>query len=289
MSEIEATEKAPFLRWDDPQRVESASEATILRLLKKASVEHRILKAGDRVLVAMSGGKDSYALAYALWRVQRDLPFKIRLSFINIDMGFGGGFKQNAIRDYLSFQGQELICVTENAGEVCAAKIPEGETPCWLCARLRRGILYTRARALGVNKLALGHHADDLIETLFLNACFAGQLKGMPPKFLSDDKRVTVIRPFAYVWEETIIEFARELGFPIVDCACGVASERIPTRRKQAKQLLAQLSETIPDVKQNLLVAMKSPRLSHLLIAPKRAKELAGELEALGDTETQDS
>lgn len=283
MTTPEAPNCSPFPRWDDPQRPETAEEATLLRLLKRASVEHKILEPDDHVLVAMSGGKDSYALAYALWRVQRDLPFKIRLSFINIDMGFGGGFKQESIRDYLAFQGHELISVRENAGEVCAAKIPENESPCWLCARLRRGILYTRARALGVNKLALGHHADDLIETLFLNACFAGQLKGMPPKFLSDDRSVTVIRPFAYAWEDTIRTFAAQMGFPIIGCACGVACDLIPTRRKEAKRLIAALAASIPDVKQNLLVSMKSPRLGHLLIPPGRVKALSQELAAMAE------
>lgn len=261
--------------WNDPDREETPEEATILRLMKRASVEHRILEPDDHILVAMSGGKDSYALAYALWRVQRDLPFTIRLTFINIDMGFGDDFQQSRIAEYLDVQGQRLIAVKENAGEVCAAKIPENDTPCWMCARLRRGILYTRARSLGITKLALGHHADDLIETLLMNACFSGQLKGMPAKFTNDDGTVTVIRPFAYVWEDTIRAFAATMRFPIVDCACGVGTERIPTRRKEAKRLIAALRERIPDVKQNLLVSMKAPRLTHLLIPPAPGAKLA--------------
>jgi len=236
----------------------------ILRLVSKASLDYALIEPNDNILVACSGGKDSYALAWALWQSRKRLPFHFDFTCVNIDQGFGG-FKQDVVGDYLKRQGAPVQLVQSNAGEVCRVKFPAGEDVCWMCARLRRGVLYTTAKRLGCNKLALGHHADDTIETLFLNLFYTSQLKAMPPRLVTEDKALVVIRPLIYVYEETTRDFARKMGMPIVDCDCEHKEHLGDSRRLMVKQLIGELSARVPELRNHLLASLGRVRLSHLL------------------------
>jgi len=236
----------------------------IARLMGRASRDFCQIEPGDRILIAVSGGKDSYTLAWGLKQIEAQVPFDIELIAFNIDPGFGG-FQQQTVSDCLKIMGHRVETVVENSGSICDDKIKEGESACWLCARLRRGVLYSQARRLGCNKIALGHHADDIVETLFLNQMWAGQLKAMPPWLLNDEKDLIVIRPLAYVWEKTIIEFAANMQFPIVSCNCPYESGLTDSRREYVKNLLNDLSKTVPDVKEHVLASLTRVRPSHLL------------------------
>ena len=246
-------------------RKDSLEAREILRQVHRASLDFAMIEPGDRILVACSGGKDSYALAWVMERIRREMPFEFEIVALNIDMGFGGGFRQDVVGEYLKAQDLRVELVTENAGEVCAAKLKPEENPCWMCARLRRGILYTQAKRLGCNKLALGHHADDLIETLLMNEFFTGQIKAMPPRLKSDDGELIVIRPLAYVFEATLIAFARQMRFPVVGCNCPHGCQLMVSERHEIKKLLNQLSVRLPNMKTNLLASLTRVRPSHLM------------------------
>lgn len=246
------------------QAKKSLEGREILRQVGRASKDFGLIEPDDRILVACSGGKDSYTLLWSLTEIQRRVPFKFELIAINIDMGFGG-FHQEPVGEFLNTMAVAVELVAEKAGDICRAKLgPEGNA-CWLCARLRRGVLYTQARRLGCNKLALGHHADDIVETLMINMFFAGQLKAMPPRLRIDEGDLLVIRPLAYVYEDSIRHLAKRSGFPIVDCNCSYGCTLSMGQRAETKRLLTDLSERIPDLKSHLLAALTNVRPSHLL------------------------
>lgn len=236
----------------------------ILRLASRASIDFGLIEPGDRILAAVSGGKDSSTLAWALNEIRRRVPFSFEFSAVNVDMGFGG-FDQETVGSFLEAQGLKVELVREKAGDICRSKLGEDGGVCWLCARLRRGILYARASKLGFNKIALGHHADDCIETLLMNQFFSGQIKAMPPKLFADNGRNVVIRPLIYVFEKTIADFAREMRFPIVYCNCPYAADLTRGQRSETKRLLDELSRRIPDVKNNILASLTRVRPSHLM------------------------
>ena len=196
-------------------------EAQLRSAAGKAIADFRMIAAGDRVMVCLSGGKDSYTLLDVLLSLRRNAPVSFDLIAVNLDQK-QPGFPANVLPDYLTRLGVPFHIIEQDTYSVVKRVIPEGKTMCGLCSRLRRGALYRFAAENGVTKIALGHHRDDLIETLFLNMFFGGRLKAMPPKLLSEDRRHIVIRPLAYVAERDILRYAAAREFPIIPCTlCG--------------------------------------------------------------------
>lgn len=239
-------------------------ERRLAKDMSRAIGEFAMIDEGDRVMVAISGGKDSYTMLHLLRRLQRTAPIKFDLIAINIDQGHPG-YPVETLRDFLLREEYAHKIIHEDTYSVVKAKVPEGKTYCSLCSRLRRGILYTLAQELGCTKIALGHHRDDILATLMLNLVFAGQLKAMPPKLKSDDGRNTVIRPLAYAAEETIARFAELEAFPILPCDLCGSQENL--QRKQMQRLLNDMEATNPGTKTSMLAALRNVRPSHLLDA----------------------
>jgi len=242
----------------DPEQLEKR----LLGEVARASADFGLLEPGDRVMVAVSGGKDSHALLYLLREVARRAPFDFSLIAVNVDQGHPG-FPTRVLPEYFEREGYEYRIVTEDTYSVVKAKVPEGKTYCSLCSRLRRGILYTLAREIGATKIALGHHKDDLIETLMLNLFYSGQIKTMPPWLRSDDGDNVVIRPLIYCTEDELRAFAEHKAFPIIPCDLCGSQENL--QRKQIKALLADLSSKNPHLKGNIFAALSNVRPSHLL------------------------
>jgi tRNA 2-thiocytidine biosynthesis protein TtcA len=236
-------------------------EKKLLSQVAKASSDFRMLEPGDRVMVAVSGGKDSHAMLYLLRELQKKAPFPFSMFALNVDQGHPG-FPSDLLPAFFEREGYEYVIVKEDTYSVVTEKIPEGKTFCSLCSRLRRGILYTQAQKLGATKIALGHHRDDVIETLMLNLLYAGQLKAMPARLRSDDGRNVVIRPLVYATEAELTELAELKGFPIIPCdLCGSQDN---LKRKQVKQLLTTLNDDNPTVRANVFAALGNIRPSHL-------------------------
>jgi tRNA 2-thiocytidine biosynthesis protein TtcA len=237
-------------------------EQRLLSQVARASADFALLEPGDRVMVAMSGGKDSHALLYLLREVKRRAPFEFSLVAVNVDQGHPG-FPKHLLPEYFRREGYDFEIVEEDTYSVVKEKVPAGKTTCSLCSRLRRGILYTTAARLGATKIALGHHRDDVIETLLLNLFFSGQTKAMPPRLRSDDGRNVVIRPLVYAAETDLAAFAEERAFPIIPCDLCGSQEQL--QRKRIKALIAGLEAEHPTVRQNLLAALGNVRPTHLL------------------------
>jgi len=257
-------------------------EKRLLAEVARASHDFRLLEPGDRVLVAVSGGKDSHALLYLLRQIQRRAPFEFSLIALNVDQGHPG-FPSRVLPEYFEREGYEYKIVQEDTYSVVKEKIPEGKTFCSLCSRLRRGILYTQAVELGATKIALGHHRDDVIETLLLNLLYSGQLKAMPARLRSDDGRNVVIRPLVYLSEAELQEFAEQKAFPIIPCDLCGSQENL--QRKQIKNLLNELDAKNPLVRKNVFAALGNVRLSHLYDVELR--NALGVVEALEPKEPQ--
>ncbi len=241
--------------------MKSRLEKQLLSEIARASHDFRLLEPNDRVMVGLSGGKDSHALLYLLREVQRRAPFPFSIVAVNVDQGHPG-FPTDVLPNYLEAEGYEYRIISEDTYSIVKDKVPEGKTYCSLCSRLRRGILYNVAVELGATKIALGHHRDDVIETLLLNLFYAGQIKAMPARLESDDGRNTVIRPLAYSSEADVAEFAAEKAFPIIPCDLCGPQENL--HRKRIKALIAQLHAENPTVKGNLLAALGNVLPSHL-------------------------
>jgi tRNA 2-thiocytidine biosynthesis protein TtcA len=236
-------------------------EKRLLAEVARASHDFRLIEPGDRVMVAVSGGKDSHAMLYLLRQIQRRAPFEFSLFAVNVDQGHPG-FPERVLPEYFEREGYEYRILKEDTYSVVKEKVPEGKTFCSLCSRLRRGILYTLAVEMGATKIALGHHRDDVIETLMLNLLYSGQLKAMPARLRSDDGRNVVIRPLVYLSEAELGAFAEAKAFPIIPCDLCGSQENL--QRKQIKNLLTDLNAKNPTVRSNVFAALGNVRPSHL-------------------------
>ncbi len=227
----------------------------------KAIIDYNMIEDGDTVLVCLSGGKDSYTLLTMLMALQQRAPIKFRLIAMNLDQK-QPGFPADILPRYFESIGIEYRIVEADTYSVVKEKIPEGKTTCSLCSRLRRGIIYRTAKELGANKIALGHHRDDMVHTLFLNLLFGGKLKAMPPKLVTDDKAHIVIRPLAYCAESDIAKFARGMEFPIIPCnLCGSQDN---LQRQKIKEMMHDWDKRFPGRTESVLTAMQNIVPSHL-------------------------
>jgi tRNA 2-thiocytidine biosynthesis protein TtcA len=248
----------------------------------KAIADFGMIGAGDRVMVCLSGGKDSYTLLDILLSLQRGAPVDFTLVAVNLDQK-QPGFPQDVLPGYLRRLGVPYHIIEQDTYSVVKRVVPEGRTMCGLCSRLRRGALYRYASEHGITRIALGHHRDDILETFFLNLFFGGRLKAMAPKLLSDDARHIVIRPLAYVSEPQIARYAAAREFPIIPCTlCGSQAN---LQRLQIKKMLAGWERESPGRVQNIFAALRNVAPSHL--ADTRLHDFAG-LDALrGNSDPQ--
>jgi tRNA 2-thiocytidine biosynthesis protein TtcA len=242
---------------------ESALEKKLARKMTKAIVDFELIEDGDRVMVGLSGGKDSWALMQLLDALRRRAPVDFTLVAVNVDSGYRD-YRHDAIARACAERGWELRIEHTSIGEIIDDKLDERATPCSLCARLRRGVLYRIAGEVGATKIALGHHADDFIETLLLNLFFAGALKAMPARLVSDDRRHVVIRPLVYVSEEEARDYTRQVGLPVIGCCCPACGD-LSLQRQRVKRLLLDLEREHPGVKQSMLKALGNVAGRHLL------------------------
>ncbi len=234
----------------------------IVRLVGQAIGDYRMIEAGDRVMVCLSGGKDSYTLLDVLLHLQRKAPVPFEIVAVNLDQG-QPGFPTDVLPRYLSALGVQYDILTQDTYSVVKEKTPEGKTTCSLCSRLRRGILYGHARQIGATKIALGHHREDILETLFMNMFFGARLKAMPPKLQSDDGSNVVIRPLAYVPEAQIRAYAAARAFPIIPCNLCGSQENL--QRKVVGEMLEGWEKEHPGRLNNILRSLARVTPSHLL------------------------
>ena len=228
----------------------------------RAVADFNMIEQGDVVMVCLSGGADSYTMLDMLLGLQRAAPIDFKLVAVNLDQK-QPGFPEQILPDYLESIGVEYHIVEEDTYSIVKQLIPEGKTTCSLCSRLRRGVLYKTAQNIGASKIALGHHADDMVETAFLNMFYNGRLKSMPAKLVSDDKRNIVIRPLAYVRETAIKAYAEQKSFPIIPCnLCGSQDN---LQRQAVKTMLAEWDRSNPGRVQNIFNALCRVTPSHLL------------------------
>ena len=241
---------------------------TLLRLRKrlegkvgKAIADYHMIAHGDTVLVCLSGGKDSYTLLSILMALRERAPVNFRLIAMNLDQK-QPGFPADVLPNYLAAIGVEYRIVEQDTYSVVKSKIPEGKTTCSLCSRLRRGIIYRTAKEVGANKIALGHHRDDIVHTLFLNLFFGGQLKAMPPKLVTDDGAHVVIRPLAYCSEADIARFARAMEYPIIPCnLCGSQNN---LQRQRIREMMGDWDRRYPGRTLSVFSALQKVIPSHL-------------------------
>ncbi|MBM74848.1 MAG: tRNA 2-thiocytidine(32) synthetase TtcA [Proteobacteria bacterium] len=240
----------------------SVIEKKLLRQVAQASGEFGLIEPNDRIMVCMSGGKDSYAMLHILQGLSKRTPFHFELIAVNLDQGHPG-FPAEVLEAHFKAVDVPYRMLKEDTHSIVLEKIPAGKTFCSLCSRLRRGILYNAAVEMGCTKIALGHHKDDLLETLMMNMLYSGVMKTMPPKLHSDDGRNVVIRPLVYCDESDIAALSEELSFPIIPCDLCGSQENL--NRKKMKRLLSDLNAENPHIKGNLFNSMRNIRPSHLL------------------------
>jgi tRNA 2-thiocytidine biosynthesis protein TtcA len=237
-------------------------EKRLARNTGQAISDYHMLDDGDRVMVCLSGGKDSYAMLDLLLRLQRRAPIKFDLVAVNLDQK-QPGFPEHVLPEYLDGIGVEYRVVAEDTYSIVMDKLQPGKTMCSLCSRLRRGILYRTANEIGATKIALGHHMDDLVETLFLNMFYGSRLKTMPPKLVSDDRRNIVIRPLAYCREKDLARYARYREYPIIPCnLCGSQTN---LQRVKIKAMLSDWEKEAPNRVVSIFKSMQRVTRSHML------------------------
>ncbi len=237
-------------------------ERRLAREMGQCIRDFSLIEDGDRIMVGLSGGKDSYTLLHLLERARRKAPVGFELVAVHLDQG-QPGYDGSPLRKWLADNRFEHTIIQQNTYAIVTEKVPEGKTYCGLCSRLRRGILYNAAQELGCTKIALGHHRDDAIETLLLNLLFEGCLSSMPAKLVSDDGRNVVIRPLLYSSERDIGAFASLQSFPIIPCnLCGSQPN---LWRQQIKAMLDDLERRAPRVRSSMLAALKNVHPTHLL------------------------
>ena len=227
----------------------------------KAIGDYSMIEDGDTVLVCMSGGKDSFTMLMMLLALQERAPITFKIIAMNLDQK-QPGFPEHILPEYFEQLGVDYRIVEADTYSVVKEKIPEGKTTCSLCSRLRRGVIYTTAKKLGANKIALGHHRDDIVETLFLNMFFGAKMKAMPPKLSTNDKQNIVIRPLAYCSEKDIAAYARGMEFPIIPCNLCGSQENL--QRVKVKEMLAAWEKEQPGRVNNIFRAITNVEPSHL-------------------------
>jgi tRNA 2-thiocytidine biosynthesis protein TtcA len=246
-------------------------EHHIRRLCGRAVGDFGLIQDHDRILVALSGGKDSWTLLHVLERLRRRAPVKFSLIAVTVHPGFPG-FQTGPMEEYLRSHDFEYRIISAPIHELMLEKLMPDDTPCALCARIRRGVLYTQARELGCTKIALGHHREDFIETLLLNQFYNGKIKAMAPLLIADNGLDVVIRPLVYVPEDDIIDYAVSAGFPIACCACPACGDP-DMKRMKIKTLLAGLEQGHPGIKASLLAALADVEHRHLLVKSREAMQ----------------
>ncbi|WP_035480405.1 tRNA 2-thiocytidine(32) synthetase TtcA [Aliagarivorans marinus] len=234
----------------------------IRRHTGQAIADFNMIEAGDKVMVCLSGGKDSYAMLDILMNLRAHAPIDFDIVAVNLDQK-QPGFPEDILPAYLEGLGIDYKIVEEDTYSIVKEKVPEGKTTCSLCSRLRRGILYRTATELGATKIALGHHRDDILETLFLNMFYGGKLKSMPPKLVSDDGKHVVIRPMAYCKEADLAKYAEVKGFPIIPCNLCGSQENL--QRQAIKQMLVDWNKRFPGRIESMFRSVQNVVPSHLM------------------------
>ena len=249
----------------DPRKIayeENKLDKKLCRLTGQAIVDYNMIEDGDKVMVCLSGGKDSYAMLDILMKLRERAPINFEIIAVNLDQK-QPNFPAEILPNYLKSLGVQYHIEEQDTYSIVKRVIPEGKTTCGLCSRLRRGILYRVADELGATKIALGHHRDDILETLMLNMFYAGKLKGMPPKLRSDDSKHIVIRPLAYVPEKLLERYAADMNFPIIPCdLCGSQPN---LQRQVMKEMLREWEKKHPGRVENLFRSMHHIVPSHLM------------------------
>ena len=244
----------------------SELESRIAKKVTRAITDHNLVENGDRIMVGLSGGKDSWALIQILDVLRRRAPIDFSIVAVNIDSGYEG-YEHHKLTEVCAARGWELHVEHTSIGETIEDILEESETPCSLCARLRRGALYRLADQVGATKIALGHHADDVIETLLLNIFFQGSIKAMPARLVSDNGAHVVIRPLVYVMESEARAYAKASNLPIIGCCCPACGD-LSLQRQRMKRLVAQLEVEHPDIKNSILRSLGNVHPRHLLTHP---------------------
>lgn len=246
--------------------MENTAQGKVLNDIKKsvwkANTDFNLVQEGDRIMVCLSGGKDSYTMLDMLLHMQSTPLLNFEIIAVNLDQK-QPGFPKHVLPEYLKAKGVRYKILEKDTYSVVVEKVPKGKTMCSLCSRLRRGTLYEAAKSLGCNKIALGHHREDIIETFFLNLYFSGKLETMPPVYETDDKELIVIRPLAYVKEKDIEAYAKTMDFPIIPCNLCGSQEGM--QRQALKEMMSKWDQDFPNRKEVVFNALKNVSPSHLL------------------------